>query len=76
MPFQPRTLLQQLQDHSEVLLLQVRHCQQVAHLTHGLARAPHLVTVGAEKVLAQNKAALHALERLQVLALRARQGLE
>jgi hypothetical protein len=55
--------------HRKVLLLQIRHREEVAHLADRFARAPDLVRIGAEEVLPQHEAAFHALERLEVLPL-------
>lgn len=61
--------LQELEHHAEVLLLQVGHGEQVAHLADYLAGGPHLLAVAAEEVLAEHKPPLHAFQRLQVVAL-------
>ena len=61
--------LQELEHHAEVLLLQVGHGEQVAHLADYLAGGPHLLAVAAEEVLPKHEPPLHALQRLQVVAL-------
>ena len=45
---------EELQDHREVLLLEVGHREQIAHLADGFARAPDLVRARAEEVLPQD----------------------
>ena len=54
------SLLQELQHHSEILLLQVRHGQKVAHLAHHLARTPDLIRISTEKVLTKYETTFHA----------------
>ena len=60
---------QELEHHAEVLLLQVGHGQQVAHLADYLASGPHLLAVAAEEVLPEHEPPLHAFQCLQVVTL-------
>lgn len=46
--------LEKLKHHVEVLLLQIGHGQEVAHLADDLARAPYFFAVAAEEVLPEN----------------------
>lgn len=62
-------LLQQLQHHREVLLLEVCHGEEVAHFADYFAGSPDFFGVGTEEVLAEDEAAFHAFEGFEVVAL-------